>query len=422
MPCLIANAYMIHLYKRGLSRRANGGSLRQCAANISHLIRYCYNNDIDVIQMDNSRFTHFVKGLRAERDPINPEARKRDSNTLNSIGRSCLDFLAFVGRFNGEDDFVFYTVQAVRKTHRISVENSKKGFVEKESWHHESFDTPSSLKKRSPISVTSIQALYNMIPNLSSSKMINRRRVVMLRLLEMTDARIGEISSIKDIENAIQQHDPMLKMTTFKTRKKKDRYVPVLKQDLAALKNYIRIQRFKIIKNTIGAKNDHGFLFISEQTGQPLSSRYMSNEIGLLRRAAELTSGACAHMFRHRFITKLFVRLINQYDYENKDDFREALLGANILKQKIQQYTGHSMPSSMDHYIDLAFEEVADLQKIVSSVNLQTAYDTFDSLVEQLHRELQAGLPVLVYLEQYNKLLGLREEDTERLTRSESLH
>lgn len=425
IPCLIANAYMIHLYKKGLSRINHGGSIRQAAADISHIIRYCYKNNIDLHQIDNNRFIHFIRALRAERDPIYPEARKRDSNTLNTIGRKCLDFLDFVGRFNGEDDFVVNMVQGYKKTFRINTGKPSGGFLDRTSWHHDSFDTSSPQKKRGAISKESIKKLYDIIPKLTrgdgnkrNRRLIERRRTIMLRLLEMTGARIGEISEIyvKDITDALKQSDPKLRLITLKREVVTIRFVPVLRQDLAALKAYIKVTRARIIKDTIGTQNDHGYLFVSSTTGRRLSTRYMSNEVGLLRRATDLSTGACAHMFRHRFITKLFVRLIEQYDYETKDEFRRALLDTEMLKQEVQQYTGHKLLKSLDYYIDLAFEEVGNLNGVMNSVHLKTTFEAFDSNVEQLQRDLASGLPIPAYLEKYQELIELRFQDVERIS------
>jgi|APLak6261663543_1056040.scaffolds.fasta_scaffold01299_4 integrase len=419
VPCLIANAYMLHLYERKLSRRSHGGTLRQYAANISHLIRYCYYNQIDFIHMDNNRFTHFVNGLRTESDHRYPELRIRDSNTLINIGRCCLDFMAFVGRFNGKDDFVESAIGGVKKSTTINFETSEEGYIVKEYWYHSSFDTPDPKRKRSPIAKATVEELYNAIPTLSSSKVLIRRRVSMIHLLDMTGARIGEIAllKVKDIEIAIKQKNPQLKLVTLKKRKEHIRYVPVLKQDLAVLKTYMRVYRTQIIRRNGGIKNDHGFFFISGNNGKPISSRYMSNEIGLLRKAAGITTQACAQMFRHRFITKLFVNLLKQYNYENKDEFRRALLAdTNILKNQVQQYTGHTVLKSLDHYIDLAFKELTNFDKVVNSVALQMAFDSFDDCVKVLQKELEEGMAISQFIEKYEELVALRSEDIERFT------
>lgn len=79
--------------------------------------------------------------------------------------------------------------------------------------------------------------------------------------------------------------NPMLKLIT----KKNDsgyRFIPILHQDLRALIKYIEIHRSKLIEDTIGESNDHGFVFISVKTGIKLTAKYLSDEVGNLRRAA----------------------------------------------------------------------------------------------------------------------------------------
>lgn len=425
MPCLAANAYMVLLFKRNLSRNNNGGTLRQFAKDISHQVRYCFDNRIDFIQMNGDRFTDFIAKLRNERDPLNPVARKRDSNTLIAIGRKCIDFLDFIGKLHDHDRFVIDVVNAQQKSYQIRTKSSRSGKIERLGWYHDSFDTPSPRKNRSAISRTTIQKLYDAIPLLSSNnldqqskKFIDHRRTVMLRLLEMTGARIEEVARIgvKDIEEAVALQDPKLRLTTLKKRRAEHRFVPVLHQDLAVVKAFVRVHRYMLIKRRIGVAKDSGSLFVSEVTGKPLSSNYMSNEVGLLKRTAGITSQACAHMFRNRFITKLFVRLINQYDYENKDAFRKAFLDGHTLKQQVQQYTGHDSVDSLDTYIDWAFDEVTNLGAVVSTAQLQVAYESFDNNVEILQSELLAGLPAVVYIEKYKELIHLRTSDVARIS------
>lgn len=89
-------------------------------------------------------------------------------------------------------------------------------------------------------------------------------------------------------------------------------------------------------------------------------------------------------LVRHRFITKQFVNLIKQYNYENQDQFRKTLLDTNTLKQKIQQMTGHQNLKSLDVYIDLAFNEIFNTKVVLDKVAVANAYETFDSQLKLL--------------------------------------
>jgi hypothetical protein len=96
-------------------------------------------------------------------------------------------------------------------------------------------------------------------------------------------------------------------------------------------------------------------------------------------------------MFRHRFITKLFVALIEQHEYENGDDFRRALLDGETLKRKVQEYTGHTSISSLEPYIHLAFEEVARFGSTLDLIKAKLAVESLQSNLKDVAIELSHG-------------------------------
>lgn len=410
-PCNLANLFILECIRRNLK----SGTLLQYSGHVSHIIRFCYGRNIDFLLMDDSKFTEFIHELRYEANPRNSNSRKRESSILNGIGRTNLAFLNFVGEFHGQSNFVFDVIKAKRVETKQPAQYSQTGYKNVSSWHHHSFDTPSSKKSRSPISKVAIDELYAAISLKSDSTFLYRRRTAMLRLLEMTGARIGEIALLRvaDLHEALRMKEPMLRMITLK-RGKPERFVPVLKQDLNELKIYERMYRSSLVKKCIGKDGDHGFLFVSETTGQPLSARSLSNEVGDLRRAAGIAAAACAQMFRHRFITKLLVRLIKEFDFKNPDEFRKAMLDINFLKQQVQQYTGHKSVKSLDHYIDFAFHEITDTGNVMNSVAFKMAYESYDDNLHLLCERLERGMKIPEFLEELETLRVLRDEDLAR--------
>lgn len=425
-PCLLVNAFLLDvLKKKNLSTKNRGGTLRAYAKDLSHLIRYCFYNDMDFYEMNDSHFRLFMNNIQAERQQNNPQAKKRESNTSVTIGRKTLSFLDYVGKYHSDADYVEKIIKATKKSFKQK-SSKREQYFDIEFWHHESFETDSSIKKRSPIRKAVIDSLYSAVSNIRSNnhslaecKFLDSRNTCLIRVLEMTGARIEEVSEIKvyDIEKALTQKHPKLELMTVKQGDDlvASRLLPVLLQDLAVLKKYIRIYRSKIIKNTVGKTNDDGYLFVSLTKGKKMSSESLSNLIGKLRRESGIDEQACAHMFRHRFITKLFIKLLIQFDFENKDDFRRYILDTNSLKVEIQEYTGHKSLGSLDIYIDEAFNEVSHINAIVSTVNLQKAYESFDENILLLQNELRNGLPVEKYLERYDQLIELRLVDIARL-------
>jgi hypothetical protein len=119
-------------------------------------------------------------------------------------------------------------------------------------------------------------------------------------------------------------------------------------------------------------------------------------------------------MFRHRFITKLFVSLIEQHRFDNEDDFRRAMLDTETIKQKIQQWTGHTNLSSLDVYINLAFEEAANFKKTYNTVSLRRVVDSFKASVNQVRHELRNGLSPAEVSQQLLKMIEAFDADLNR--------
>lgn len=227
----------------------------------------------------------------------------------------------------------------------------------------------------------------------SNSTFVQKRNRVILKLLEITGARVGEIALltvVEDIQNVFNQENPSLKMRTLKKRGSlvDYRYVPVNKADFNEVLTYIKIYRSKIIKNTIAKANDEGFLLVNENTGRAILSITITNEINKIRKVAGIEENVCAHMFRHRFITNLFIQLIKQYDIQNKDQFRNSLMDLENLKVYIQQATGHKNVNSLDNYIDIAKSELTNMNKVVD--NLLEVRD-----IESIAKEKQRLLNML---------------------------
>ena len=178
--------------------------------------------------------------------------------------------------------------------------------------------TKEPVKRRSPVSLDNIKKMYENVPKTSESSFVQKRNRVILKLLEITGARVGEIALLsgQNIENVFTEDKASLKMRKLKRRGGlvDYRYVSVNKTDFNEIATYIKIYRSKIIKNTICKINDEGYLLISENTGKAILPVTITNEINEIIKASGIEENVCVHMFRHRFITNLFIQLIKQYD------------------------------------------------------------------------------------------------------------
>ncbi|ATI47248.1 TPA: tyrosine-type recombinase/integrase [Vibrio parahaemolyticus] len=416
-PCLIANLYILSLTnkesrgKKGLSRRGRGGgTIGDYAGKIAQLIRFCCSKKIEFQRMNDDLFCEFMDELRRETKPRNVRQKRKDEITVTSTGKVCLDFLDFIGRFYGDDTFVAPegVIKGERKTYDCG-----KNKVKKTYWHHHSFSSGGRIKKRLPISAENIEKLYDAIYDMNSSRFVQCRREMQIEILENTGARRGEIHQIKvsDVINASEMKEPMLRLITLKREEQSERRIPVSRMFINDMLKFIRIRRAKVIENTIGKENDHGYLFIGEH-GEQLSADTLSTEIYDIRTFAKIEEQVCNHMFRHTFCTNLFVLLIERHEFENEDRFRQQLLGSETFKAEVMQYTGHKNSDSLEVYITLAFARISGYQKTVSSAEIIRAIKFFDDKQTSLIKKLERGLLSLVeYKHELEHLKKARDED-----------
>lgn len=411
--CFEANIWMLQLYERNLSRR-KGGSLKAYAGNISHLLRYCFEHQTDMINLTDGQFTVFIKNLQIEFHKRNPQVKARNANTIINIGRNCLDLLDCVGRFHHQPDFVSKEgrIRAERKEAHMRIEGREEKRIVK-YWHHHSFPTPDSKVKVLPVNKHHIQQLYIAVNQISASFFLKQRRQTMLMMLEVTGGRCGEIAAltVNSVNAAKAMEAPLLELITLKRHGNHTRQIPISHPDLDQLINFIEKQRCLIIRRTLGTNQDHGYVFISETSGRPLEAQTLSQEIFTLVKQAGIHERVHAHMFRHRFITKLFVTLIEQHAFENVDTFRRALLDVESLKQKVQQWTGHTRLASLDLYINLAFEEASNFKKTYDIITLNRLVDSVRNQIAIIRDGVNSDRKINEMIEQFNQLLNSFECD-----------
>jgi len=372
------------------------------------------------VSLTDNEFTLFIKSLQGERRA--DAALKRGANSVIAIGRVCLDFLACVGRFHGENDFVGQKGQIRGHRRSFVVGNSRstnKGVV-KTYWHHRAFPTPDTREKRLPISNTNIKKLRDAILDASSSIYLRKRRYTMMTLLEITGARRSEVAdlTVQSVHEAAQMKEPQLKFETGKRggNRTKTRLVPVSRIDVDSLLEFIEKNRRTVIRRTCGIENDGGYLLVNERTGKRLNANTITQEVAMLRNSAGIDEKACAHMFRHRRVTKLFRALIEQHNLENVDDFRRALLDVESIKREVQQWTGHTNVASLDVYIHLAFDEITNFRKTIDGVMAVNAIESARRQIEQIREEMKAELSPYEASRQLTALINAISDDLKALT------
>lgn len=419
--CWLANVYIGKLYDKGRSRKDEGGTLKTYATQLSHLIRFCFSNRTDFTELTDDQFSLFIKWLYGERRPFD-NARIREAGSVIAIGRLCLDFLNSVAATCGIDNFVGPEGQIIaeqREFHIFSSGSHARPIVRR-YWHHRSFPTSDPRKRRLPIDGGTLTKLQDAVVPASGSIYLRKRRYVMLRLLEITGARRSEVArlTVDSVLEAADMDRPMLKLTTMKKGGNKEyvRFVPILRHDIEFLKEFIEKNRRLVVKKTCGLSHDQRFVLVSETTGERLRSNTITQEIRMLRLQAKVATKACAHMFRHRFITKLFVALIEQHEIQNTDDFRKALLDNEQLKQEVREITGHTRLESLDQYIHLAFAEITNFRKSVDMASAKQLIQSLVSSLRQVQYELKKDSSTIESVGRVDRFLSSALDDLHRLS------
>ncbi|WP_338579944.1 tyrosine-type recombinase/integrase [Pseudomonas sp. ML2-2023-6] len=394
-PCHIANLYLLKCSKKhkqisadGRRQDSKGGTLGQYASNISQLIRRCWYHGIDPYHITDKFFEDFIIELIEEPDPRRPgKPRRKDRTTIN-IGRECLNFLSWLGEFYGDPNFVSEkgTIKLTTEEVVRTFNNQHKVITTKS---HHSFPLPFREHSRGPIPEHNIEKMEQAVNNSSNSNFLKARHLALITLLQHTGARRAEIASITlaALRECQLMKYPMLKFLTLKRGDAFIREVPVNAIALNEVKKYIA-ERQKVIK--IHPENKNDFLFISETTGRPIAIETITSIVSKIRLAAGIEEQACAHMFRHAFITNLFTLLVERHKFESKDEFESALISDKEFLRKVREWTGHKSIESLREYLTKVFEDNRSIGSAAESVHTTSTLTLYQKKSDALYIEFKS--------------------------------
>ncbi|WP_343077593.1 site-specific integrase [Pseudomonas sp.] len=427
-PCIVANLYMLVLRDNPgrsgapLSRRgAKGGTIGDYAGKISQLIRFCYREHLDFLELTDIDFSNFISELRKQRFERNQIQRQKNESTLIKTGQICLKFLQFIGNLAGRQDFVSTTGTIKISNREYFIRNGRRETIKLTTMYHHTFSEGESGDPRNPISKANISKLRQAIDDMPTSRFINQRRHLHLSFLEHAGPRRGELSAltVSAIDKASKMSKPMLDFITLKQGTLKIRQVPVTNILLSQARKFINTQRAEAMKNyTKSGKLDHDQLFVSFSTGKPLADTGITNEIHILRKAAGIEEQACAHMFRHAFCTNLFVTLFEQHKFSSSKEFEIRLLTDQFFFSDVRQWTGHKTLEGLLPYINRAYSSINRINHSISIAHLLSAQDQFDTRLTLLCQDLLKGLAPREFVSEIKELMLLRNEDYRSIERT----
>ncbi|AYF21308.1 tyrosine-type recombinase/integrase [Vibrio parahaemolyticus] len=384
VPCYEANAYIHKLIVRNLK----SDTIRGYAHDIIHLVHFIEKQPLlsRFSQLTDATFTLFIQSLQAERTPLGE--LKRRNNSVIKIAHTCLDFLQFIQDFHDLSAFIGKdkgnSIQILEKPYKRKQEGYK-GFIEGVKVTHTAVPTKDEIKKRHPVSEDDALRVWEFIKT-QKNKDKRRRDMALYTAMEQLGGRVSELHLIKMTDYEDARRTGMLTLTTLKRKDDNTtRKIPVPHLLLSMIADYVKVRK----KAMRQKKVQHDYLFISLTTGQPLSADSWTTYMNAWKKELGIEGELHPHLWRHTFITdKLKELILASKEVNDKDDFRKHLLHTQTFKMQLQQWTGHTMLSSLDTYIDLAFADINGYTEVYSAVSLKSSVDLAKRQFELLEDQI----------------------------------
>ncbi|MCG6228321.1 tyrosine-type recombinase/integrase [Vibrio furnissii] len=410
-PCYEANAYIHSLIVRNLK----SDTIRGYAYDIIHLVHFIEKQPLlsRFSQLTDATFTLFVQSLQAERTPLGE--LKRKNNSVIKIAHTCLDFLLFIQVFHDLSTFIGKdkgnSIQILEKPYKRKQEGHK-GFIEGTKITHTAVPTKDEIKKRHPVSEDDALRVWEFIKT-QKSKDKRRRDMALYTAMEQLGGRVSELHLIKMSDYDEARRTGMLTLTTLKRKDDNaTRKIPVPHLLLSVIADYIKVRK-KVMRKK---KVQHDYLFISLKTGLRLSADSWTTYMNSWKKELGIEGELHPHLWRHAFITdKLKELILATKEVNDKDDFRKHLLHTQTFKMQLQQWTGHTILSSLDTYIDLAFADIHGYTEVYNAVSLKSSVILAKRQVEFLKEQVsKKELTTTAALIEFEGLLEAFQSDIDK--------
>ncbi|MGF1714918.1 tyrosine-type recombinase/integrase [Photobacterium chitinilyticum] len=436
-PCLEANAYMHHLT---VQRNLKASTLRTYASYIVHLIRFIENQPTlsRFSQLTDSSFRLFIQNLTLE-TKLNGEP-KRSSTEVAKIGETCIQFLQFVQSFHDLTHFIGQedacAISVIEKKHSIQIEGRKEK-KEVITITHASLPKKGAIKKRHPVSQEDALKVWEHISTQKKdishikdpkSKRLAKREQYDKRkrdkaiyvAMETLGGRVGELHLLQYNDLVEARTSGSLRIDTLKKRNddNNERYLPVDHIFLDQMDSYLDVR--KRIMKKFNVK--HNYLFISLNDGQPLSANTWKKYINDWGTELGIEGRISPHLWRHsRFTNWMIDRILASKEINSKDDFRKNVLHTMQFKKELQQFSGHTLISSLDIYLDLAWEQLHGYTKVYSAASLKTTVESVERRIEDIESQMERNeLTVVQAMESVKSLLSAFKTDIDNAIANES--
>lgn len=444
-PCVHAEMYLLDV-SRFLTVPENGGSLKDRASKLSHLIRFCWGKKENFWDLYDNDFHDFVEFLLHEPHRSRPGVKRRNRNTVNNIIDVCIHFLSWL-----QDNVVPNRIIVGPRDRNPQIRLIERRMTGYQGRKHlkliypycPATDTPDP-KKPMPRAIRNKlwEAVAAMADPAEQSPVyrarfrndrelnahldyLRARREILLLLLEATGARPGELARLRVSENEDCSHIKRLVLPTLKRRKRVDpkRSIPLERGAAIKLELFIHKHRRALLERLRNqgvkvAPEDR--VFLTSTAGTPLSEESLTKDFQRIVAASEVEQQACLSMFRHRFITNMVSLHLKGFMDTNPQKTRSLITDADyrtILK-KVATFTGHGSEESLMHYIDWAWEEMGVFDYVQPACDLvntvEGSLNSFYSLMAEVRLKRHLSSEQIIELV-VDELKSIRERTLEAI-------
>lgn len=410
-PCYEVNAYIHSL----IVRKLKSDTIRAYTHDVIHLVHFIEKQPMlsRFSQLTDATFTLFVQSLQADRTLLGE--LKRNNNSVRKIAHTCLDFLLFVQSFHDLCSFIGKdkgnSIQITEKHYKRKQEGYK-GFIEGVKITHTAVPTKDEVNRRHPVAEADALRVWEFIKT-QKNKDKRRRDMAFYTAMEQLGARVTELTLIRVTDYEEARRTGNLTLTTLKRKDEKNtRNAPVHHLVLSIIADYIKVRK-KVMRKK---KVQHDYLFISLKTGLRLSADSWTTYMNQWRKELGIEGPVHPHLWRHAYITdKLKELILTTKEVNDKDDFRKHLLHTQTFKMQLQQWTGHTMLSSLDTYIDLAFADINGYTEVYNAVSLKTSVDLAKRQLQSLREQVERKeLTTAAALGEFDALLEAFQSDIDK--------
>ncbi|WP_371881667.1 tyrosine-type recombinase/integrase [Caballeronia sp. S22] len=396
-PCVEVEMYLMWLVESGWRIDRNGGSVRQEAVKLSHLVRRCYSKRQNLWELNTAEFHGFLFDLLKEASDNGKILR--EANQVIEISDSCIRFYLWLQeavlphRAIADVEGRLHQIKLVR---RSTVD--LRGIRHSSSLHFIKNPEPSIRQDKLPMPKESIDGLFQTLYAKSDAlkahprfarrfsskehleKYLEFQRMTWEAILTVCLAigcRPGELAEMKMSENLESMTNrKSVVLPTEKREHGASRTVPIVMSLVIRLSVYVKKHRSSMLdflRRSGKAPQPNDAMFLNS-FGFPLTKETITREFARLCTRAKLLERTCLSMFRHRAITSLVAIHLKEFCSGRSEVAIHAMNDSDYstILAKVASITGHKDPESLRPYIQLGWKELGSFDTIAAAIKMNS--------------------------------------------------